>query len=283
MGIFTELENSPIGQKLTAAGYSIWNTGGGTMCWGRQTAQETVIYIGQGDGELGEDGKEDDWGTSVSDEDGAPLEWMTVTGTLDHCIAEMAKLDAEADKIPAIGTRVRFIREWEIFSSDTIIKVGEFGTITETDNGTVYILMERHFPYLREWDNKVEITLADFADDNSVTPAGFLLLHVEPVPPLDPNRFTLSDAILDEALNAALVVIQRHLGVTDGGVASQHFSGSGRENFEIALQEYANTEKSYAADEEEVTPRCTYPYCKCIVSTRTSQPEPACPLGLEKV
>jgi len=26
---------------------------------------------------------------------------------------------------------------------------------------------------------------------------------------------------------------------------------------------------------------CTYPRCKCIVSTSTSQPEPKCPKGLE--
>lgn len=27
---------------------------------------------------------------------------------------------------------------------------------------------------------------------------------------------------------------------------------------------------------------CTYPHCKCIVSTSTSQPVPTCPLGLEQ-
>ena len=27
---------------------------------------------------------------------------------------------------------------------------------------------------------------------------------------------------------------------------------------------------------------CTYPRCKCVVSTSTSQPEPVCPLGREK-
>jgi len=27
---------------------------------------------------------------------------------------------------------------------------------------------------------------------------------------------------------------------------------------------------------------CTYPRCKCIVNTSTTQPEPVCPLGLEQ-
>lgn len=37
--------------------------------------------------------------------------------------------------------------------------------------------------------------------------------------------------------------------------------------------------------EEEKKPaaNCTYPRCKCIVSTSTSQPEPVCPLGLHRV
>ena len=29
-------------------------------------------------------------------------------------------------------------------------------------------------------------------------------------------------------------------------------------------------------------PACTYPACKCIVSTSTSQPEPVCPKGLQQ-
>ena len=28
--------------------------------------------------------------------------------------------------------------------------------------------------------------------------------------------------------------------------------------------------------------RCTYPRCRCIVSTSTSEPEPACPKGLPR-
>ena len=28
--------------------------------------------------------------------------------------------------------------------------------------------------------------------------------------------------------------------------------------------------------------RCTYPRCKCIVSTSTTNPEPVCPKGLPK-
>lgn len=30
------------------------------------------------------------------------------------------------------------------------------------------------------------------------------------------------------------------------------------------------------------TPYCTYPKCKCIVSTSTTQPEPICPKGLNQ-
>lgn len=30
-----------------------------------------------------------------------------------------------------------------------------------------------------------------------------------------------------------------------------------------------------------MTDYCTYPKCKCVVSTSTSQPEPVCPKGLE--
>lgn len=29
---------------------------------------------------------------------------------------------------------------------------------------------------------------------------------------------------------------------------------------------------------EDTSPLCTYPQCKCIVSTSTSQPEPRCPI-----
>jgi hypothetical protein len=28
--------------------------------------------------------------------------------------------------------------------------------------------------------------------------------------------------------------------------------------------------------------RCTYPRCRCVVSTSTSEPEPACPKGLPR-
>lgn len=34
------------------------------------------------------------------------------------------------------------------------------------------------------------------------------------------------------------------------------------------------------SDCEEAPERCTYPECKCIVSTSTSDPEPTCPKGL---
>jgi hypothetical protein len=33
---------------------------------------------------------------------------------------------------------------------------------------------------------------------------------------------------------------------------------------------------------EEIPERCSYPRCKCIVSTSTSQPEPECPKGLQQ-
>ena len=47
MNIHAELEASPIGKKLIAAGYVIMNTGGGIECWARETSKSTLILIGQ--------------------------------------------------------------------------------------------------------------------------------------------------------------------------------------------------------------------------------------------
>lgn len=71
----------------------------------------------------------------------------------------------------------------------------------------------------------------------------------EPVAGLE--RFTLSDDVLEEALNAACVVVQRHLRVETGDVAGVYFSGNDHEGFDDVMQSYADTERNYAADLSE--------------------------------
>lgn len=41
-----------------------------------------------------------------------------------------------------------------------------------------------------------------------------------------------------------------------------------------------NSPAMMAARKQFEAQHCTYPDCKCIVSTSTSNPEPKCPLGL---
>lgn len=49
-----------------------------------------------------------------------------------------------------------------------------------------------------------------------------------------------------------------------------------REDLAAALHKLADVVNA------SVTQRCTYPACKCIVSTSTTAPEPMCPQGLER-
>ena len=173
MNIYKELEASVVGQKLIKAGYAIMNTGGGCMCWARETSLETLILIGQADNELGEDGNEEKWNTCCSGKDGGYLSGLTLNGTLDECIAAMAMVDA----------RVEFTQEWEIFSSDLIIPKGATGTVVGTyaNDGTFAVKMDADFPALAEWGNEVHLNACDFAEINETTEAAWVLAYVAPV------------------------------------------------------------------------------------------------------
>jgi len=46
--------------------------------------------------------------------------------------------------------------------------------------------------------------------------------------------------------------------------------------------DFFTKEEPVTGADNSLPPRCTYPACKCIVSTSTSQPVPVCPLGLPK-
>jgi len=53
------------------------------------------------------------------------------------------------------------------------------------------------------------------------------------------------DNIIDEALNAACLVIQDRLGVKTGDVAGMVFSGTKQEQFEAIFREYIRIELMY--------------------------------------
>lgn len=65
------------------------------------------------------------------------------------------------------------------------------------------------------------------------------------------DKYDLPDSILEEALNAALVIVQDHIGQTDGGLASIIFSGNGRDGFDAVMQSYATAERNHAKAWEE--------------------------------
>ncbi|HKX36993.1 MAG TPA: hypothetical protein VJM79_10075 [Rhizorhapis sp.] len=68
----------------------------------------------------------------------------------------------------------------------------------------------------------------------------------------DPGRFfDLDSELLNSALDAAVLVIQNHLGVTDGGPASMFFSGDNRDQFDDIMRDYAKSEQHYAGDDLE--------------------------------
>ena len=106
------------------------------------------------------------------------------------------------------------------------------------DRGAFHLLIERS-TWLSDDLAELERRLYDWA-------AGECFDAV----PADPHRFTLSDEVLNDALNAAVLVVQRHIGQTDGGIAGQFFSGDGREGFDEVMQAYADVERLYAADGE---------------------------------
>lgn len=68
-------------------------------------------------------------------------------------------------------------------------------------------------------------------------------------PPLDPKRFELPDSIIEDCINASCLIIQRHIGQTDGGVAGMFFSGEERDDFALVLREYAECERVH--DQED--------------------------------
>lgn len=186
---YETLKASPIGQKLLAAGYDIWNSGGNVMVWGREAKNGVIIYIGQGDSDIGEDGDETKWGTCCSDKDGGHIEWLTFEGTLDEMIEKMSFVDATPDKLPAPGTRVCFIAEWDIFAADTVIPRYAVGTVVPMD-GDFAIKMDVRYHNLREWKNEVHLDPHSMAEDNNVSEAGWVLLHIRAVK--DDERFICS-------------------------------------------------------------------------------------------
>ena len=71
-----------------------------------------------------------------------------------------------------------------------------------------------------------------------------------------------ADAI-DEALNAALVVLQEHLGQTDGGYAAHYWMGEQQEAFRLLMQPYLDSERKYKREhgDTELEPGDPCPEC----------------------
>jgi len=68
--------------------------------------------------------------------------------------------------------------------------------------------------------------------------------------PLADDRFTITDAVVEDAVNALALIVQDRIGVTDGGVAGQYFSGDERDDVRALLQAYADCEKTYDDNEK---------------------------------
>lgn len=47
----------------------------------------------------------------------------------------------------------------------------------------------------------------------------------------------------------------------------------------ITTSHFSLWEQGWCERDEELRRHCTYPNCKCIVQTSTSQPDPVCPHG----
>jgi hypothetical protein len=58
--------------------------------------------------------------------------------------------------------------------------------------------------------------------------------------------------VLDDALNAAVKVIQDHLGVTTGDYAGVHFSGGGADGFKAIMQRYLDGERLYQGEDAPI-------------------------------
>lgn len=108
-------------------------------------------------------------------------------------------------------------------------------------NGSFHLIVERHSEVSFDL-TRLERQLYDFA---------LAATYIDPPKP-SPDRFALTAEVVDDALNAALVVIQDHLGVTDGGIAALYFSGDEeRADFADVMQAYADCEKSHDHPEDE--------------------------------
>jgi DNA-directed RNA polymerase subunit RPC12/RpoP len=59
----------------------------------------------------------------------------------------------------------------------------------------------------------------------------------------------LSNDVIEDALNAACLIIQKHLGITHGDVAGVFFSGPDKGGFATVMRAYARTEAHYMTDE----------------------------------
>lgn len=71
-------------------------------------------------------------------------------------------------------------------------------------------------------------------------------------PPLADDRFTMTDEVVEDAINAMCLIVQERIGSTDGGIASLYFSGDEeRQDVKEILQAYADCERSYEHPDNE--------------------------------
>lgn len=95
-GDYSELNASPLGQKIIAAGFSIYNSGGNIMLWAKEypaphnTCGNVLAYLAQSNENLGEDGREDAWECSAQDDNGA-IDAFNFSGTLSACLSFLAR------------------------------------------------------------------------------------------------------------------------------------------------------------------------------------------------
>lgn len=56
------------------------------------------------------------------------------------------------------GTRVTIIKDVENFPT-IWVKPGEAGTFVNEEDGQVFVRLDKHYPELEEWDNRLQISL----------------------------------------------------------------------------------------------------------------------------
>lgn len=55
-----------------------------------------------------------------------------------------------------VGDRVRLNREVDLYPT-ILCPAGEVGTITSTDDEAIWVLLDKHFAELNEWENEIQI------------------------------------------------------------------------------------------------------------------------------